>query len=102
MKQYKIKTGKGELNSTGGNHLLGILLKSHAQRAIPVNFQSRRSDAITDRDILLTQIGLLCNGRNDFNDVDLYRKDELFMNAFGLKTVASEPVFRQRFDDPPA
>jgi len=102
MKQYKIKTGKGELNSTGGNHLFGILLKSHAQQAIPVNFQSRRSDAIADRDILLTQIGLLCNGRNDFNDVDLYRNDELFMNAFGLKTVASEPVFRQRFDDLPA
>jgi hypothetical protein len=102
MKQYKIKTGKGELNSTGGNHLLGILLKNHAQQAIPVNFQPRRSDAITDRDILRTQIGLLCNGRNDFNDVDLYRNDELFMNAFGLKTVASEPVFRQRFDDLPA
>ena len=102
MKQYKLKTGKGELNSTGGNHLLGILLERHAQQSIPVNFQPRRSDAIADRDILLTQIGLLCNGRNDFNDVDLYRNDELFMNAFGLETVASEPVFRQRFDDLPA
>jgi hypothetical protein len=29
-------------------------------------------DAIADRDILLTQIGLLCNGRTDFNDVDLF------------------------------
>lgn len=101
MKQYKIKTGKGELNSTAGNHLLGMLLERHARQAIPVNFQPRRSDAIADRDILLTQIGLLCNGRTDFNDVDLYRNDELFMNAFGLKTVASEPVFRQRFDDLP-
>jgi len=102
MKQYKLKTGKGELNSTGGNHLFGLLLERHAQQAIPVNFQPRRSDAIADRDILLTQIGLLCNGRTDFNDVDLYRNDELFMNAFDLKTVASEPVFRQRFDDLPA
>jgi hypothetical protein len=101
MKQYKLKTGKGELNSTGGNHLLGMLLGSNARHAIPVNFQSRRSDAIADRDILLTQIGLLCNGRNDFNDVDLYRNDEIFMNAYGLKGVASEPVFRQRFDDLP-
>jgi hypothetical protein len=45
---------------------------------------------------------LLCNGRTDFNDIDLYRGDELFMNAFDLKTVASESVFRQRFDDFPA
>jgi len=102
MKQYKLKAGKGELNSTGGNHLLGILLESHARQTLPVNFQPRRSDAIADRDILLTQIGLLCNGRTDFNDIDLYRNDELFMNAFGLETVASEPVFRQRFDDLPA
>lgn len=79
-----------------------MLLERHAQRAIPIHFQPRRSDAIADRDILLTQIGLLGNGRTDFNDVDLYRNDELFMNAFGLKTVASEPVSRQRFDDLPA
>jgi len=102
MKHYKLKTGKGELNSTSGNHLCGLLLGDHVRQTIPVNFQPRRSDAIADRDILLSQIGLLCNSRTDFNDIDLYRNDELFMNAYGLKTVASEPVFRQRFDDLPA
>ncbi|NKB24111.1 MAG: hypothetical protein GKR87_06995 [Kiritimatiellae bacterium] len=40
--------------------------------------------------------------RADFNDIDLYQGDEFFMNAFGLKTVSSEPVFRRRFDDLPA
>jgi hypothetical protein len=78
--------------------VLGNLPKT----TLPPNFQPRRSDAIADRDILLSQIGLLCNGRNDFNDIDLYRGDEVFMNAFGLKAVASESVFRQRFDDLPA
>jgi hypothetical protein len=102
MKHYKLKTGKGELNSTSGNHLCGLLLEDHARQAIPANFQPRRADAIADRDILLSQIGLLCNSRTDFNDIDLYRDDELFMNAYGLETVASEPVFRQRFDDLPA
>jgi hypothetical protein len=102
MKRYKLRTGKGELNSTGGNHLCGLLLEDHATQAIPSNFQPRRSDAIADRDILLTEIGLLCNGRTDFNDVELYREDDLFMNAYGLTSVASEPVFRQRFDDLPA
>lgn len=102
MKHYKLKTGKGELNSTSGNHLCGLLLAGHARQAIPANFQPRRADAIADRDILLSQIGLLCNGRTDFNDIDLYRGDELFINAFGLETVASEAVFRQRFDDLPA
>lgn len=102
MKHYKLKTGKGELNSTGGNHLCGLLLGNLPKTTFPPNFQPRRSDAIADRDILLSQIGLLCNGRTDFNDIDLYRGDEVFMNAYGLKTVASEAVFRQRFDDLPA
>jgi len=102
MKHYKLKTGKGELNSTGGNHLCGLLLGNLPETTLPPNFQPRRTDAITDRDILLSQIGLLCNGRTDFNDIDLYRGDELFMNAFGVDTVASEAVFRQRFDDLPA
>lgn len=101
MKHYKLKTGKGELNSTSGNHLCGLLLADHARSTIPANFQPRRSDAIADRDILLSQIGLLCNGRADFNDIDLYRGDELFMNAYGLDKVASEAVFRQRFDELP-
>ncbi len=102
MKHYKLKTGKGELNSTSGNHLCGLVLGNLPKATLPPNFQPRRSAAIADRDILLSQIGLLCNGRTDFNDIDLYRDDEVFMNAYGLKTVASESVFRQRFDDLPA
>ena len=101
MKHYKLARGNSELNSTAGNHLCGILLENHASQALPDNFLPRRRDAIRDRDILLAQIGLLCNGRTDFNDIDLYRGDELFTNAFGIKTVPSEPVFRQRFDELP-
>lgn len=101
MKHYQLKTGQGSLNSTSGNHLCGLILEKHPEKALPVNFQPRRSDAISDRHILLSQIGLLCNGRNDFNDIDLYKNDEVFMNAYGLKTVPSEAVFRQRFDDLP-
>ena len=101
MKHYKLARGNSELNSTAGNHLCGLLLENHAKHALPVNFQPRRRDAISDRDIILSQIGLLSNGRTDFNDIDLYRGDELFTNAFGIKTVASEPVFRQRFDELP-
>ncbi len=102
MKHYKLKIGKGELNSTSGNHLCGLVLGKLPNTTLPPNFQPRRADAIADRDILLSQIGLLCNGRTDFNDIDLYRGDAVFMNAYSLKVIASESVFRQRFDDLPA
>jgi hypothetical protein len=102
IKQFKLRKSKADLNSTAGNHLCGMILGNLPQAHLPENFQPRRSDAIADRDILLTQIGLHCNARTDFNDIDLYRKDAVFMNAYGLKTIASEAVFRTRFDDLPA
>lgn len=101
MKRYKVKKGKAELNSTGGNYLCGILLEGHAKKSLPENFHSRRSDAISDQSVLLTMIGLLSNGRSDFNDVDLYRGDEVFANAYGIERLPSEPVLRQRLDELP-
>ena len=101
MKRFKVKKGKGELNSTGGNYLCGLLLEGHAKRSLPENFQPRRSDAISDQSVLLTMIGLLSNGRSDFNDVDLYRGDCVFANAYGIERLPSEAVLRQRLDELP-
>ncbi len=102
LKKYTLRQGKADLNSTAGNHLCGLVLGRLPEKVLPENFQPRRSDAIADRDILLAQIGLHCNARTDFNDIDLYRNDTVFKNSFGLQTIPSEPVFRTRFDDLPA
>lgn len=56
---------------------------------------------MSDRDILSVQIGLLCNARNDFNDIDLYRDDEVFRHSFGIDRLPSEAAFRQRLDELP-
>ena len=101
MKRFKVKKGKGELNSTGGNYLCGLLLGGHAKQSLPKNFQPRRSDAISDQSVLLTMIGLLSNARTDFNDVDLYKGDGVFANAYGIERLPSEPVLRQRLDELP-
>ena len=66
MKRLKPERGKEELNSTGGNHLCGHFLREPAREHLPKNFQIRRSDAISDRDILLTLTGMLCNARSDW------------------------------------
>jgi len=65
MKRLKLERGKEELNSTGGNHLCGHYLRGAAREHLPANFQSRRKGAISDRDILLTMTGMLCNSRTD-------------------------------------
>ncbi|MDV7391356.1 IS1380 family transposase, partial [Arthrospira platensis SPKY1] len=68
---------------------------------LPVNFQKRKSGGISDRDCLLTMTGILCNARADFNDVDQYKDDRVFSEAFGIKDLPSEPTLRQRLDDLP-
>lgn len=99
--QVTIKRGKEDLISTGGNHLCGHWLRELSRKHLPVNFQKRKSGAISDRDCLLTMTGVLCNARADFNDVDQYKDDRVFSEAFGIKDLPSEPTLRQRLDDLP-
>jgi hypothetical protein len=51
----------------------------------------RRSDAISDRDILLTLTGMLCNARTDFTNASLYAEDTVFAHFSG-----SRPCLRRR------
>ena len=64
--KLELSRGNEELVSTGGNALCGHYLRPLAEAHLPVNFQPRRSDVISDRDILLTMAGMLCNARSDF------------------------------------
>ena len=85
----QLSRGNEELISSGGNALLGRYLRPLASTHLPTNFQPRRSDAISDRDILLTMTGMLCNGRTDFTNVKLYQADRVFRHGFGIKALPS-------------
>lgn len=102
MKRLKLERGKEELNSTGGNHLCGHFLREAAREHLPANFQSRRKGAISDRDILLTMTGMLCNSRTDFTNVGMYANDTVFAESFGIGVLPSEATLRQRLDELPA
>ena len=100
MKRLKLKRGKEELTSTGGNYLCGLLL-SAVSGLLPKNFQKRRRDAISDRSLLKCLIGMLCNGRTDFTDINQYQDDTVFANAFEVERLPSESLLRQRLDELP-
>lgn len=87
---YILERSSEEIKSVGGLSLIGRVLER-------IGF----SDAFTSSrtaDILKTQIALLCQGRADFNDVELFRSDTYFCGSLGLKNVPSEPTFRQGLD----
>ncbi|MEK9984522.1 MAG: transposase [Opitutae bacterium] len=101
IQRIQLIQGKGELNPQAGNYFSGKVLGTLPRNILPKNFHTLRSDAIFDRDILLTQIGLLCNGRTDFNDVELYKGDRLFTSAYRIDRLPSEATLRQRLDNMP-
>ena len=101
MKRLKLEQGKEELISTGGNYLCGHILRELAREQLPEGFQSRREGAISDRDVLLTMTGLLCNGRSDFTNVNQYFEDTVFTQSFGIENLPSESTLRQRLDELP-
>ena len=54
---------------------------------------------ISHSDIVKMAVVLLANGKSDFSDLDLYRKDSLFQTVLNLKRVASSATFRQRLNE---
>lgn len=49
-------------------------------------------------DVMKSYIGLLCQGKSDFDHIEPFRKDEVFSLGLQLKKVPSSPTLRQRFD----
>jgi len=98
MKQFKVVQGKQEISSTAGNLIAGKIFRN-AAAAFPENLQSRRSDAISDRDIISTVIAMSVNSRTDFTNVNLYKKDTVTMSSFGINRLPSEETLRLRLDE---
>lgn len=96
----KIEQGSEEINSTGGNILIGALLRLRSWEKISMMTTGRiKRGEISHSDILKIAVVLLALGRTDFADIDLYRKDPLFKEALKLRKVPSAETLRQRLND---
>ena len=85
------------INAQGSLNLTGSILSYHTPLArLFAKRLSARPDKISDVDILTTQIGLLCQGRTHYEDVELYRRDEAkgFSLSMGIEKIPSEPTLR--------
>jgi hypothetical protein len=90
------------INAQGGLPLIGSLLEkfSGLRRAFGAD-PAKRSDRLSDADILISQLGLLAQGRAHYEDIELFRQpqqreQEHFAQSLGLRQVPSEAILRQR------
>jgi len=53
---------------------------------------------IANSDCAVAYLGMLCQGKNDFDHIEAFRNDDFFQISLGIERVPSSPTLRQRFD----
>jgi hypothetical protein len=89
------------LTTHAGLTIIGALLSKTqlrqrvGQAALP---EIKTSPDISNGDVLASYIGLLCQGKSDFDHIEPFRKDDAFSISLQIKDVPSSPTLRQRLD----
>ena len=98
MTDFIIKKLPYELTSNAGLALVGQYFKRLGinQRIDPKYPLSGKG--IANSDILKSYLGLLVQGKNDFDAIEAFRSDAFFSRALGIGAVPSSPTLRQRMD----
>jgi len=82
--------------STAGLLSVGECLNRHGKLA-QLNAADKGGE-VSNADMLRTYIGLLCQGKSDFEAVERFRHDEIFKLNLQIERVLSSSRLRQRFD----
>ena len=95
-----IERGKDEINSIGGISLTGGLFNSlrEIKGLDKMNFAGVKSGHYSHSEITKSFLGVLSLGKNDFNDIEIFRNDPFFRDCLNLRKVPSESIMRQRLD----
>jgi hypothetical protein len=68
------------------------------QRLSQTMLPDNPSPDISNGNVMGSYIGLLCQGKSDFDQIEPFREDPFFALSLGLKTIPSSPTLRQRMD----
>ena len=78
------------------------LVGHHLNRLAPVFKQIDSAFAVkggvANSDIVRSYVGLLVQGKSDFDAIENFRGDAFFKQALGIKLLPSSPTLRQRMD----
>lgn len=96
----KIATTEEKVNSIGGIIFAGHIFKwFNLASLLRFREKNKRSDRIEDADLCHMMMGLLSQGRSDFEDMELFRNDQMFKEAVGLSSVSSVKTLRTRLNE---
>ena len=93
--KYKIEQSTEIINSCGGISLVGKSLEAiNFRKSINNNVSGTVLLKTRTADVMTSWIGLLCQGRTDYEDINLFKDDLLFGTSFNLNHIYSSARFR--------
>lgn len=100
MKIQFTQTNETILTTHAGLATVGALL-SHTKLTSRLNqtiVKENEVPAYTHGDVMKSYIGLLCQGKSDFDHIEPFREDDVFRVCMQVNKVPSSPTLRQRLD----
>lgn len=98
MTEFIIKKLPYDLTSNAGLALVGqcierLDISKRIDRKFPVGI-----GGIANSDIIKSYLGLLVQGKNDFDAIEAFRSDDFYKRSLDIGSVPSSPTMRQRMD----
>jgi hypothetical protein len=98
MRPFTIKQLDYDLTPVAGLSLVGHHLKRLAPVFKRIDVALSLRTGVATSDILRSYVGLLVQGKSDFDAIENYRGDGFFKQALGITLLPSSPTLRQRMD----
>lgn len=92
-----IKRNAGTTIGHAGLALIGEMARISGLDALVNRLSPGKMPQIEEHEIFRTLIGLMCQGKTDFDHIREYYGDDFFATSLGLTRVPSAEILRQRF-----
>lgn len=98
MRPIQVKQLDHDLTPTAGLALVGHCLRTLAPALADVDAALPVRTGVASSDIVRSYLGLLVQGKSDFDAIENLRGDKFFKQALGIGLLPSSPTLRQRMD----
>jgi len=101
---FKIEQSNQRITGSSGIAIIGEIIRGTeiCERLDLTKLGVIKDPDYTNGEIMKTYIGILSEGKSEYEYIETYRGDEVFSTSLGMKEVPSSETVRQRFDMAPS